>query len=795
MSVITRVIKFIRVGVGISNTDVEYAESTSQTTAPTEGWQTTAPKWRKGYYIWSRTHIYYTDGNEKVSTPMCLSVARSIDRIEECYYSSTSSTAITGGAWTKGKSPAWVNGRYIWTKSIIYYSDGTSAETTPVCCTGGQGPQGPQGEPGENGKDGKDGTSISITGEASAIYDNCAALQAALDSNPTCFIPGDYPVLLNTSSDASSLKGQHGSGCNSPTVVSLSVQTGNVLYYNLQASEKGECYIYNGDIYNNTGATWYKLGKIQGPQGEPGTPGKDGTDAVQYYYHIAWCNTPDNSDNSFSTSCSDGDQYAYMGTCYNTTKQDPEDFSAYEWNKVKGADGAAGKDAINIQISMPTIVHKKSQFAGTYAIDVRAYKAGVELACSVSVEVPTNYASSVKASVINNDKGKRVIVVIAANIDVNTNLALSVKVENVTYKYTIPVKTIADGEDGKRGEVGATLRGPQSWANCGNGYSFECGASGEEWKDVVFYKSGFYSCIKSHIKSANNYPGSDEDTNNGYWRLGSPIEMVLANIILTQYQLVDNLGVKVIEMRDEQDNIVFLAKDGDVICNKGTFDGIKVTGDSEFSGTMKAVSGSFKSLNCVDDKGKVVGNITFGSDGRMWFDGDMYSQGYRSDKKRSNRFYTSDVFCRGMFGHRGKTMAVVKGTYMYVYSKGADQPGVYVSLKTGTTSNNKTFYYIPLYGPSNTDDLSGMPIDVVVFNTSSDYYYAFSGMDNGKEWRVINGNDRQRVHFCDIGGWHELVGGASVNCVYVNPEWLNPIPDKADIARGVFWTGEKDLNW
>lgn len=572
-------IRFLRVGVGISNTDLEYAESTSQTTAPIEGWQTTAPKWRKDYYIWSRTHIYYTDGNEKVSTPMCLSVARSIDRIEECYYSSTSSTAITGGAWVKGKSPAWVSGRYIWTKSIIYYSDGTSAETTPVCCTGGQGPQGPPGKPGENGKDGKDGTSISITGEASAIYDNCAALQAALDSNPTCFIPGDYPVLLNTSSDASSLKGQHGSGCNSPTVVSLSVQTGNVLYYNLQASEKGECYIYNGYIYNNTGSRWHKLGKIQGPQGEPGTPGKDGVDAVQYYYHIAWCNTPDNSDNSFSTSCSDGDQYAYMGTCNNTTKEDPEDFSAYEWNKVKGADGAAGKDAINIQISMPTIVHKKSQFTGTYAVDVRAYKAGVELACSVSVSVPSNYASSVNATVINNDRGKRVIVVIGANIDVNTNLAIAVKVENVTYKYTIPVKTIADGEDGKRGETGATLRGPQSWDNCGIGYDFQCGASGEEWKDVVIYNSGFYSCIKSHIKSETNFPGSDEDKNNHYWRLGSPIEMVIAKIILTQYQLVDNLGVKVIEMKDENDKIMFLAKDGKVICNGGIFQNISVSGD------------------------------------------------------------------------------------------------------------------------------------------------------------------------------------------------------------------------
>lgn len=579
MSVITRLIKFLRVGVGISNTDLEYAESTSQTTAPIEGWQTTAPKWRKDYYIWSRTHIYYTDGNEKVSTPMCLSVARSIDRIEECYYSSTSSTAITGGAWAKGKSPAWVNGRYIWTKSIIYYSDGTSAETTPVCCTGGQGPQGPPGKPGENGKDGKDGTSISITGEASAIYDNCAALQAALDSNPTCFIPGDYPVLLNTSSDASSLKGQHGSGCNSPTVVSLSVQTGNVLYYNLQASEKGECYIYNGDIYNNTGSRWHKLGKIQGPQGEPGTPGKDGVDAVQYYYHIAWCNTPDNSDNSFSTSCSDVDQYAYMGTCNNTTKEDPEDFSAYEWNKVKGAEGAAGKDAINIQLSMLSIVHKKSQFVGSYSIDVQAFRAGKEITCGCSCYASSDTTTGISIRGVKYKMGRRFLITIEKNAIVNDTLVVEVSADKTNFIYKIPFRTVEDGEPGAKGEVGATLRGPQSWENCGNGYNFESGASGEEWKDVVIYNSGFYSCIKSHIKSETNFPGSDEDKNNHYWRLGSPIEMVIAKIILTQYQLVDNLGVKVIEMKDENDKIMFLAKDGKVICNGGIFQNISVSGD------------------------------------------------------------------------------------------------------------------------------------------------------------------------------------------------------------------------
>lgn len=451
MSVITRLIKFLRVGVGISNTDLEYAESTSQTTAPIEGWQTTAPKWRKDYYIWSRTHIYYTDGNEKVSTPMCLSVARSIDRIEECYYSSTSSTAITGGAWVKGKSPAWVSGRFIWTKSIIYFTDGTSTETTPICCTGGQG-----------------------------------------------------------------------------------------------------------------------------PQGEPGRPG---TSAEQYYYHIAWCNTPDNSDNSFSTSCSDGDQYAYMGTCNNTTKEDPEDFSAYEWNKVKGAEGAAGKDAINIQLSMLSIVHKKSQFVGSYSIDVQAFRAGKEITCRCSCYASSDTTTGISIRGVKYKMGRRFLITIEKNAIVNDTLVVEVSADKTNFIYKIPFRTVEDGEPGAKGEVGATLRGPQSWENCGNGYSFESGASGEEWKDVVIYNSGFYSCIKSHIKSETNFPGSDEDKNNHYWRLGSPIEMVIAKIILTQYQLVDNLGVKVIEMKDENDKIMFLAKDGKVICNGGIFQNISVSGD------------------------------------------------------------------------------------------------------------------------------------------------------------------------------------------------------------------------
>lgn len=223
---------------------------------------------------------------------------------------------------------------------------------------------------------------------------------------------------------------------------------------------------------------------------------------------------------------------------------------------------------------------------------------------------------------------------------------------------------------------------------------------------------------------------------------------------------------------------------GSVWCQNGTF-----------SGTVTGVHGSFKTLDCVDSNGNVVGNIQFGSDGRMWFSGDMYHQGYDSAKKRGYRFYAADIWCRGMFGHRQKTMALVFGTHMRIYTKDADNTedtGVYIALESGMVSGGR-YYKIPLYGFAKYGDASGMAIDMVVINCSSDFYYVFEGMGNGKEWRVINGNDRQTIHFADIGGWHELKGGESLSCAYVNPNFLNPKP--TSLGAGVFWSGEFDLNW
>lgn len=147
---------------------------------------------------------------------------------------------------------------------------------------------------------------------------------------------------------------------------------------------------------------------------------------------------------------------------------------------------------------------------------------------------------------------------------------------------------IASGENGAKGDRGPALRGPQAWSDCAVGYVFQSGASGEEYKDIVLYGNNYYSCIKSHTKTASNNPGSATDANSGFWKLADKLEMVATKILLAQYALVKNLGVEVIDMKDANGNIIFQAKDGNVTCNSGTFKNITVKGNSSFEGSVKA---------------------------------------------------------------------------------------------------------------------------------------------------------------------------------------------------------------
>ena len=69
--------------------------------------------------------------------------------IVEQYYKSTSATALSGGSWGT-TYPGWESGKYIWTRSVITYTDKTTTTTTAVCVTGTKGETGATGAPGKD---------------------------------------------------------------------------------------------------------------------------------------------------------------------------------------------------------------------------------------------------------------------------------------------------------------------------------------------------------------------------------------------------------------------------------------------------------------------------------------------------------------------------------------------------------------------------------------------------------------------------------------------------------------------
>lgn len=141
-------------GIGIKSIQEQYYLSTSQTTLVGGSWQTTAPKWETGKFIWTKTVFTYTNDMVEETTPICvtgrdgsdgLNGGVSVSNVDVFYYQSNSATSLTGGNWST-EAPTWVNGKYIWSKTITYLDNGKTIESDAICITGQKGQDGSDGK-------------------------------------------------------------------------------------------------------------------------------------------------------------------------------------------------------------------------------------------------------------------------------------------------------------------------------------------------------------------------------------------------------------------------------------------------------------------------------------------------------------------------------------------------------------------------------------------------------------------------------------------------------------------------
>lgn len=122
-------------GISVINTDVMYAISNSNITAPALGdssWKTTAdtPTTSKPY-VWSLTKTSYSSGNPTYTKPVCIS-SQGVLSITEEYASSIDKDKAPTTGWST-KQPIW-NNNFIWTRSkIVYKNPQETVYTTPYC--------------------------------------------------------------------------------------------------------------------------------------------------------------------------------------------------------------------------------------------------------------------------------------------------------------------------------------------------------------------------------------------------------------------------------------------------------------------------------------------------------------------------------------------------------------------------------------------------------------------------------------------------------------------------------------
>lgn len=160
--------------VTVSSTSVTYQVGTSGTTAPTGTWQTSVPTVSNGQYLWTKTVVNYSDGKSTTAYSVSYKgtngndgTSVTVSSSSVTYQASTSGTTTPTGTWSS-TIPNVPNGQFLWTKTVVTYSDGKSTTSYSVSYKGTNGTNGNDGE------DGKDAISMTITSSNGTVFKNNA---------------------------------------------------------------------------------------------------------------------------------------------------------------------------------------------------------------------------------------------------------------------------------------------------------------------------------------------------------------------------------------------------------------------------------------------------------------------------------------------------------------------------------------------------------------------------------------------------------------------------------------------
>jgi hypothetical protein len=344
------------------------------------------------------------------------------------------------------------------------------------------------------------------------------------------------------------------------------------------------------------------------------------------------------------------------------------------------------------------------------------------------------------------------------------------------------LKYTSKGEKGDTGLPGAMLRPRGVWAPNTEYYH------NDAFIDTVIYNGQNKLCKITHTSTS-----SFDSTK---WEEFSEFVNVATNVLLAQNATIDVLGTSGIFVGNMEKTEGWLMTEGSIKHNQT---GVELTADGKISlpesggmtvggktfieagkiktefinvdtlevTKLKGATGTFKELQAIDNAGKIQGKISFNTEGsgdnvsssfnidfsKTWISGDLYQQGYNSEEGRSWRFYTSDLWCRGEFGHR--VMTTIK-----------------------VFANNDWNFYVHIYGYGSDNNVdrypqSGQPIDCIVMEGNGNYVLRICDSAAFKKVTVVNSSDYPK----------RVVYNQSNSLTYTIEPWKFVTFVTADIAK------------
>lgn len=569
---------------------------------------------------------------------------KGVQSVDVLYYLSSSSTSLSGGSWSTN-SPTWVDGKYIWSKTKVVYTDGSSIETNPACITGGKG------STGDNGR-----------GVSSIVEE----------------------YYLSTSSN--SLVG--GSWSTTPPTW-----------------ENGK-YIWTRSVitYTDSASTTTDPICVTGGKGAMGIGVKSVSE--QYYLSTSYSTTTGGSWSTTVPAWKDG-KYIWTRSIITYTDNSYTETTPVCVTGGKGPSGNDGK--------------------GVKAVDVLYY-----LSTSSSSLVGGSWSST--SPTWQNGK----------------YLWSKTKVTYTDDSTWESDPVCITGSQGQTGLPGAMLRPRGVWAPNTEYYH------NDAFIDTVIYNGQNKLCKITHTSTS-----SFDSTK---WEEFSEFVNVATNVLLAQSATIDVLGTSGIFVGNLEKTEGWLMTEGSIKHNQT---GVELTADGKISlpesggmtvggktfieagkiktefinvdtlevTKLKGATGTFKELQAIDNAGKMQGKISFNTEdsgdnvsssfnidfSKTWISGDLYQQGYNSEEGRSWRFYTSDLWCRGEFGHR-----------------------VMTTIKFSSNIGGDFYAHIYNYGTDSTYHKyaqSGQPIDCIVMEGNGSYVLRICDSAAFKKVTVVNSSD------------------------------------------------------